>query len=79
VNDPTDIPAEVWNEFYKDLTELDAVVVRLRFGLDGESPQTVTEIAKTLNLSREHVRKIEENVLQRLAKLRDRHGPAADD
>src|SRR5271165_4594433 len=41
------------------LDERERLVVSLRFGLDGELPQTLREIGRRLGVTREWVRKIE--------------------
>ena len=51
------------------LTELDEKeerVVRQRFGLDGMEPKTLKEIGEMMNLSRERIRQIEAQALEKL-------------
>lgn len=51
------------------LTELDPkeeTVVRQRFGLDGSDPKTLKEIGEMMNLSRERIRQIEAQALEKL-------------
>lgn len=51
------------------LTELDAKeekVIRQRFGLDGAEPKTLKEIGEVMNLSRERIRQIEAQALEKL-------------
>jgi len=43
-----------------------ALIVRLRYGLDGDQPHTLESIAQKLNLSRERVRQIERDAFERL-------------
>ena len=42
-----------------DLDAREATVIRLRFGIDCDSPMTLREIGETLNLTRERVRQLE--------------------
>jgi RNA polymerase primary sigma factor len=46
-------------------------VLVLRYGLGGEEPQTLDQIAKSLGLTRERVRQIENDALQRLSLMRE--------
>ena len=52
-------------------------MIRLRFGLDDDTPQTLAEIGKTLDLSRERVRQIESRALHKL-RLPERRGRVRD-
>jgi RNA polymerase primary sigma factor len=51
------------------MDQREAVVLRMRYGLDDEEPKTLNEIGERLGLTRERVRQIE---VQALGKLRDR-------
>ena len=44
-------------------------MLELRFGLDGERPQTLEEVGVRFNVSRERVRQIEAQSLKKLAAL----------
>lgn len=50
----------------KDLDGKEERVVRLRFGLDGTDPKTLKEIGEMLSLSRERIRQIEAQALEKL-------------
>ena len=49
-----------------DLDEREFVIIRNRFGLLGGEEQTLEEIGRTLNLSRERVRQLEREAKQKL-------------
>jgi len=48
------------------LEEREATVIRMRFGLESYSPMTLREVGETLGLTRERVRQLENQALQRL-------------
>ena len=51
-----------------ELPDRERDVLKLRFGLNGDrSPKSLEQIGKTLGLTRERVRQIETNALERLA------------
>ena len=59
--------------FREDLLEMvnrlparDALVLRLRYGLDGAPPRTLAEIGRQLGITRERVRQLEVRALKRL-------------
>jgi RNA polymerase sigma factor (sigma-70 family) len=49
-----------------ELSPKEAEVVRLRFGLDSDEPQTLQEIGDRLRLSRERIRQIESKAMAKL-------------
>jgi RNA polymerase primary sigma factor len=51
------------------LSEREALIIRLRYGLDADEPQTLQEIGDHLGVSRERVRQLEKQALTKL-----RHG-----
>jgi RNA polymerase primary sigma factor len=55
-------------EILGELDEKEALVLKLRFGLDDDRPQTLQEIGKKLNLTRERIRQIEQKAKRRLAR-----------
>jgi RNA polymerase primary sigma factor len=46
-------------------------IITLRFGLDGEQPQTLDKVARLFGLTRERTRQIEEASLRKLSTLAD--------
>jgi RNA polymerase nonessential primary-like sigma factor len=49
-----------------ELSAREAAVIRLRFGLEDDTPQTLSQIGEDLQLSRERVRQIESRALLKL-------------
>ena len=50
----------------EELSSREAEVIRLRFGLENDTPQTLSQIGEDLHLSRERVRQIETRALLKL-------------
>ncbi len=53
-------------EFLSTLEEREAAVIRMRFGLDSFNPMTLREVGENLGLTRERVRQLESQALQKL-------------
>lgn len=51
-----------------ELGEKEALVLKLRFGLDDHQPKTLQEIGNMLKLSRERIRQIEQKAMRKLAR-----------
>lgn len=62
-----------------DLAPNERTVLRRRFGLEGDTPETLEAIAHSLSLSRERVRQIEANGLRKLRSLLKARGINASD
>jgi RNA polymerase sigma factor (sigma-70 family) len=54
------------SECLASLTEREALILRLRYGLESEQPHTLQEIADMLRLSRERVRQLERQAFEKL-------------
>lgn len=64
---------------FDDLAPNERTVLRRRFGLEGDTPETLEAIARSLSLSRERVRQIEANGLRKLRSLLKARGINASD
>ena len=53
-------------EILSSLDDKEARVLKLRFGLEGKSPQTLQKIGNALHLTRERVRQIEQRAIRKL-------------
>lgn len=60
---------EVLESFLAELDSRDAMIIRLRFGLDDGSPASLKQIGDKFHLSRERVRQLESRALKKLTKL----------
>lgn len=55
-------------ETLADLDDKEALVLKLRYGLDDDKPLTLQEIGDRLNLSRERIRQIERKAMRKLGR-----------
>ena len=58
---------EQLEEVMKDLTEREAMVLKLRFGLDNGKARTLEEVGKVFDVTRERIRQIEAKALRKLS------------
>lgn len=54
-------------EILNELDEREALVLKLRFGIDSDEPMTLQEIGDRLGLTRERIRQIEQRAMRKLA------------
>lgn len=57
-------------ELLEELDEKEATVLKLRYGLDDDKPQTLQKIGERLRLTRERVRQIETKAMRKLSQSR---------
>jgi RNA polymerase primary sigma factor len=55
----------------KNLSEREIMIIKLRYGLNGEGPRTLEETGKLLGITRERVRQIQEKAIQKLKDLQE--------
>ncbi len=53
----------------KELDEREKKILKMRFGLDGEKPRTLEEVSQEIGRTRERVRQIQNQALQRLKQM----------
>ncbi|MBN2581619.1 MAG: sigma-70 family RNA polymerase sigma factor [Planctomycetes bacterium] len=58
---------EIVSDLLNSIDERAAGILRMRFGLDGDEPMTLKEIGEKIGLTRERVRQIERDALQRIS------------
>ncbi len=58
-------------EALKTLDQRDGKILTWRYGLDGQESQTLDEIGKRLNISKERVRQIEERAMKKIRASKD--------
>lgn len=56
------------HEILEELDEKEAMILRMRFGLNNDDPQTLQEIGDKLRLTRERIRQIEQKAMRKLAR-----------
>jgi RNA polymerase primary sigma factor len=60
---------EALRDAFKQLPEREAAILRLRFGMNGVEEQTLEEIGQKFGVTRERIRQIESNALERIRKM----------
>lgn len=71
IEDEVDLKMKIkvlYNKMKKILKEREKNILELRFGLGGHKPKTQNEIAKSMNISRSYVSRIETKAINKLAK-----------
>jgi RNA polymerase primary sigma factor len=62
---------EALREALENLSYRERRVLELRYGLGGEHPRTLDEVSRTFNVTRERIRQIENQSLEKLQSLRE--------
>ncbi len=66
--------SEALRDVLNTLSYRERRVLELRYGLGGEHPRTLDEVGRTFNVTRERIRQIENQSLQKLAALVEAQG-----
>lgn len=65
-------------ELLEVIDKREAVILQLRFGLDGDEPLTLKEIGRLMGLTRERVRQVETDALRKLNRRMNSDDPFSD-
>jgi RNA polymerase primary sigma factor len=57
------------NQMISDLDDREAKIIRLRFGLEGDSPLTLEEVGEMFGITRERVRQLQNMALSKMRKI----------
>ena len=69
--------SKLLQELFATLPERERAILAMRFGLNDDTPRTLEEIGKQFNLTRERIRQIQEEALQKLrVQMEERDSPA---
>ena len=63
------LTTEALTDALENLSHRERRVIELRYGLSGEHPCTLGEVGRTFNVTRERIRQIEKEALQKLQNL----------
>ena len=63
--------SEAINSVLKESSEREMAIIKLRFGLDGRTPMTLSETGRVLGITRERVRQIQEKMLEKLKESKE--------
>ncbi len=63
--------SETINSVLKEFSEREMAIIKLRFGLDGRTPMTLSETGRVLGITRERVRQIQEKMLEKLKESKE--------
>lgn len=58
--------SETINHVLDDFTDREMAIIKMRFGLDGKAPMTLTETGRMLGITRERVRQIQRKMMEKL-------------